>query len=59
MDTRVAIAVIAIYFALSASLLPASEYPRALGLAAVVFAAVAAWAHRLGRRPLLPLSVFS
>jgi hypothetical protein len=52
------VTVVVAYFALSAGLLPASEYPRALGLAAAVFAAVAAWAHRLGHRPMLPLSVF-
>jgi len=42
-----------------ATLLPTAEYPRALGLATAVFAAVAAWAHRLGRRGGPPVGVFA
>jgi len=48
-DTAVAVAVAALYLALSTALLPVGAYPRALGGGAVVFAVVAGIAWRRGR----------
>lgn len=48
-DTRVALAAIAAYFALSLALLPTTEYARALGLATIIFACIAGLARWLGR----------
>lgn len=56
-DTRIATAVAALYLVLCAALLPASEYPRALGGGAAVLAVVAAAAWRLGRGHVHGLSV--
>src|SRR5688500_7710968 len=58
-DTRIAVALVAIYFILAAALLPRSEHARALGLGAVVFAAVAMIAGRLGRGPIPGLSIMA
>ncbi|HEU4452830.1 MAG TPA: hypothetical protein VFR81_07205 [Longimicrobium sp.] len=56
-DTRIATAVAALYLVLCVFLLPASEYPRALGGGVAVFALVAAVAWRLGRGPVHAMSV--
>jgi hypothetical protein len=57
-DLRIAVAGIIAYFALTLLLLPVSEYPRAIGGAALVFGIVAVVARRLGRGPVPGLSVF-
>jgi hypothetical protein len=58
-DTRIASAVAVLYLVLAAVLLPAGEYPRALGGGVVVFALVAAAAWRLGRGRVRGRSVFA
>ncbi len=58
-DTRVATAAVALYFALAAALLPPAEYPRALGGGMLVFGVVAAAARRLGRGPLSPVGILA
>lgn len=57
-DLRVAGAGIVAYFALTLLLLPASEYLRAVGGAALVFGIIAVVARVLGRGPVPALSVF-
>ncbi|HEX2078091.1 MAG TPA: hypothetical protein VHG08_10285 [Longimicrobium sp.] len=47
-DVAIAAGVVLLYLLLSLALLPASEYPRALGYASLIFAAVAAAAWAIG-----------
>ncbi len=58
-DIRVGIGAVALYVVLALLLLPASEYTRALGAAALVFGGVATMAGRLGRGPLPGMSVLA
>lgn len=56
-DTRVASAVVALYFVLVVVLLPSDEYLRGLGGGILVFAVVVGVAQRLGRGPLPGMSI--